>query len=183
MQGALSRLRCAPRARAYVASSGIRGVSMCARDTGWVRQEWPSSARTLRAESATSGRVYGVHHPWYGLWNVTQHEYLTSRPVVHGTRAHPTRDHKGDRRSYVNTLTGTALCRSACAASKCPARRRPAPCERHGPACSTPALDRLLLDEDGGLLLEDDGHLDDAGGRGLGLGRGDERADAQAPAA
>ena len=59
----------------------------------------------------------------------------------------------------------------------------PAPCERHGPACSTPALDRLLLDEDGGLLLEDDGHLDDAGGLGLGLGRGDERADAQAPAA
>ena len=46
-----------------------------------------------------------------------------------------------------------------------------------------PALDRLLLDEDGGLLLEDDGHLDDAGGRGFGLGRGDERADAQAPAA
>ena len=119
------------------------------------------------------------------VWSMECHSTRISHIPTGRTRHTGTPDQRpqGDRRSYLNTLTGTALCRSACAASKCPARRRPAPCERHGPACSTPALDRLLLDEDGGLLLEDDGHLDDAGGRGLGLGRGDERADAQAPAA
>ena len=55
-------------------------------------------------------------------------------------------------------------------------------CERHEAACSTPAVGRLLLDEDGGLLLSDDDHLDDAGDPQLGLERAHEGAVVQGTA-
>merc|ERR1712185_329765 len=150
--------------------------------TGWCHHTFPSSSCTLPGDRTCSARVLTFLYVRYSLWMVTDHECNTSdRSYRHTGQPNQGTHGVTDKLTQPTKMT-TVLCGSLYAASRCQARRRPAPCERHEAACCSHALDRLLHVEEGGLQLDVDALLDDAGDDELGHERAHQDAHAQRPA-
>ena len=159
-----------------------RQLSLVADLTGWFHDKSSSSSCTLPGNRACSARVLTFLYVRYSLWMVTDHECNTSdRSYRHTGQPNQTPTRVTDNICHTHA-TNSAMCGKACAASGCQARRRPAPCERHEAACCSHALDRLLHVEEGGLQLDVDALLDDAGDHELGHDRAHQDAHAQRPA-